>query len=280
MSDVPTRTGRPAQGHDGTPDTMDIILKRRSVRRYLPDPIPPEIRTKLLEAMLRAPTAGNQMLYSVIDVEDPAIKADLAESCDHQPFIATAPWVLVFLADVQRMYDFFQASGVKELIEEGKASRALPREADLFLAACDALIAAQTLVIAAESIGLGSCYIGDIMENYEFHRGLFDLPPYTFPITMLALGYPTDPQRNRRLTDRIPAEHIVFTDRYRHLGRHDLRHLYDHNIGRSGAYLPGAGNFGQHSYLRKFSADFMEEMRRSVGEMLRNWQQPSHPGEH
>lgn len=252
-------------------ETVDIVLKRRSVRRYLPDPIPLEIRTKLIEAMLRAPTAGNQMLYSVIDVKNPGMKSDLAESCDHQPFIATAPWVLVFLADVQRMYDFFQVSDVEKLVESGALPEAHPAEADFLLASCDALIAAQTMVIAAESIGLASCYIGDIMENYEFHRGLFNLPDYTFPIAMLTLGYPTEQQKGRRLTGRIPAEHIVFTDRYRRLDRHDLKHLYDHNISRRGSFLPGAKNYGQHTYLRKFSSDFMEEMRRSVREMLKIW---------
>lgn len=264
-------SGNPGMNHPNTSDTIDIILKRRSVRRYLPDPVPPEIQTKLIEIMLRAPTAGNQMLYSVIDVQDPQVKADLAESCDHQPFIAGAPWVLVFLADVQRMYDFFQVSHVEELVESGAAPRARPAEADLLLASCDALIAAQTLVIAAESLGIASCYIGDIMENYEFHRGLLDLPDYTFPITMLTLGYPTEQQKNRRLTERIPSEHIVFTDRYRRLDRHELKHLYDHNISPGGGFLPGARNFGQHTYLRKFSSGFMEEMRRSVREMLKIW---------
>ncbi len=226
--------------------------------------------------MLRAPTAGNQMLYSVIEVKDPGIKTTLSESCDHQPFIATAPWVLVFLADLQRMTDFFQISTVDELLKFGRAGRtlsekALPREADLLLAACDTLIAAQTLVLAAESLGLGSCYIGDIMENYELHRDLFALPPYTFPVTMLTLGYPTEQQKQRPLTERISPEKIIFLDRYRRLEDEELRHLYDHNISRSGEFLPGAENFGQHTYLRKFSSVFMAEMRRSVGEMLKAW---------
>ncbi len=69
-----------------------------------------------------------------------------------------------------------------------------PEEGDLFLACCDALIAAQTAVIAAESLGLGSCYIGDIMENYEVHRDLFKLPKYVFPICLVCFGYPTRQQ--------------------------------------------------------------------------------------
>ena len=62
----------------------------------------------------------------------------------------------------------------------------------LFLACCDALIAAQTAVIAAESLGIGTCYIGDIMENYEEHEELFGLPKYVFPIRLICFGYPTN----------------------------------------------------------------------------------------
>ena len=78
-----------------------------------------------------------------------------------------------------------------------------PQEGDLFLACNDALIAAQTAVVAAESLGIGSCYIGDIMENYEAHRDLFGLPQYVFPICLLCFGYPTQGQMQRPMTPRL-----------------------------------------------------------------------------
>src|SRR6056297_2210437 len=157
-------------------ECIDTILQRKSIRSYLPDSIPENEKQQITEAMLRAPTAGNQMLYSVIEVESASLKAKLAETCDHQPFIADAPWVLIFLADSQRIYDFFHYSGVDSLINSNHAPSAKPREADLLLASCDALIAAHTAVLAAESLGIGTCYIGDIMENYEVHRDLLKLP--------------------------------------------------------------------------------------------------------
>ena len=70
-----------------------------------------------------------------------------------------------------------------------------PDEADLLLASSDALIAAQNTVISAEALGIGSCYIGDIMENYEIHKELFNLPPYVFPISMLCYGYYPEGER-------------------------------------------------------------------------------------
>ena len=86
-----------------------------------------------------------------------------------------------------------------------------PQEGDLFLACSDALIAAQTAVVAAESLGIGSCYIGDIMENYEAHRDLFGLPQYVFPICLLCFGYPTQGQMQRPMTPRASTGSSSFS---------------------------------------------------------------------
>jgi len=252
-------------------ETIDRLMQRKSVRSYRAEPIPENDRRAILEAMRRAPTAGNQTLYSVIQVEDQAQKEYLAESCDHQPFIAEAPWVLVFLADQQRMYDYLLASDIQSLVADGTARAAKPREGDLLLACCDALIAAHTAVTAAESLGIGSCYIGDILENYESVRDLLSLPAYTLPITLITFGYPTEQQRNRPLPGRMGLDQFVFTGSYRRLNNTELKELYGYNETRQTRYLPGAKNLGQHTYIRKFSSDFMREMRRSVQEMLENW---------
>lgn len=254
-----------------TMDFSKVFLERKSVRAYEARPIPEEVRKQVLSAMLRAPTAGNMMLYSVLEIEDQRLKARLSETCDHQPFIAKAPWVLVFLADYARMMALFEASGVPELcLREGKPFLK-PRESDLLLACCDALIAAQTTACAAESLGLGSCYIGDVMENWETHRDLLQLPRYTFPIAMLCLGYPTEQQTRRSQPARLSQTLIVHKNRYAMPGKATLASLY---AGEGcGTFVPteGAANEGQALYARKFSAEFSEEMRRSVASMLEDW---------
>ena len=94
------------------------------------------------------------MLYSIIEVSDQKTKDKLVKTCDNQPFIARAPYVLLFLADYQRWYDYFIAAGVPQNCSDAGIAMRKPAEGDLFLACCDALIAAQTAVIAAESIGM------------------------------------------------------------------------------------------------------------------------------
>ncbi|MFQ5832277.1 MAG: nitroreductase family protein [Candidatus Thorarchaeota archaeon] len=157
-------------------ETLRVLDNRKSLRGYDPQPISPKDKDWILHSAFRAPTAGNMMHYSIVEVTDQEMKDRLVETCDNQPFIAKAHLVLLFLADMQRWYDFFEYSDVPGLCKAHQTEYVTPQESDLLLASCDALIAAQNAVIAAESLGIGSCYIGDIMENIEIHREMFDLP--------------------------------------------------------------------------------------------------------
>jgi nitroreductase len=253
---------------------IETILKRKSIRAYEKKEIEPEVRTELLHATLRAPTAGNLMLYSIVEVTDQQIKDALVKSCDNQPFIARAPLVWLFLADYQRWFDYFIASGVEQLCENQKKNMRKPEEGDLFLACCDALIAAQTAVIAAESLGLGSCYIGDIMENYEVHRDLFGLPKYVFPICLLCFGYPTLQQLEREQTTRFPEKYILFENHYRRLSGEESVSMFQktqEQVFHGREEVAGARNYGQLVYTQKFNAEFSMEMSRSVRAILKMW---------
>ena len=254
-------------------ETLRIIGNRRSVRAYSKQPLSGEEKDLILKAAFRAPTAGNLMLYSIIEIEDQQIKDKLAVSCDHQPFIATAPWVLLFLADCQRWFDYFKHCGVEERsLEQGIPLRK-PQSGDVMLACCDALIAAQTAVIAAESLGIGSCYIGDILENYEYHRELFDLPPYALPITMLCFGYPAKP--SARQTSRMNRDAIIHRNSYHRFSGEELGTVYrDTELNfRTGHHAGKYENAGQEIFFRKFAADYALELNRSVKAMLQNWDQ-------
>jgi nitroreductase len=252
---------------------MEVLMKRRSIRAYEDRKIPTEVRAEILKATLRAPTAGNLMLYSILEITDQSIKDKLAITCDNQPFIARAPLVWIFLADYQRWYDYFLASGVKEICEQKNLALQKPEEGDLFLACCDALIAAQNAVIAAESFGIGSCYIGDIMEQYETHKEMLNLLQYVFPIGMLVFGYPTQQQKDREYTTRFDEKFILFENRYRRLNKEEFDEMFADQQSRlpAGKSMQGITTVGQATYLRKFSADFSVEMRRSVKAILKEW---------
>ena len=80
-------------------EIIESLYNRKSVRVYEEKAIPNEMKNVILEAAMQAPTAGCQQLYTILDITDQNLKEALAESCDHQPFIAKAPMVLVFCAD-------------------------------------------------------------------------------------------------------------------------------------------------------------------------------------
>ena len=183
--------------------------------------------------------------------------------------------VWIFLADYQRWYDYFLYSDVATLCDEREIDVRKPAEGDLFLACSDALIAAQNAVVAAESFGLGSCYIGDIMENYETHRDLFKLPPYVFPIAMLVFGYPTEQQKERKMTTRFDKKFIVFENQYQRLSGDDFDEMFAERNQRlpQGKAMRNITNFGQYLFLRKFNSAFSREMNRSVKEMVKVWRE-------
>lgn len=235
-------------------EILTQLTRRRSVRAYLEEPIAPEEKRLILEAACQAPTAGNQQLYTIIDVTDQGLKDALAVSCDNQPFIAKAPLVLVFCADCKKWYDAYR--------EVGCDPRA-PGVGDLLLAVTDAAIAAQNAVTAAESLGIGSCYIGDIMERCGEQRRLLNLPDYVFPAAMLVFGRPTRQQKDRVKPRRSPLGQIVHQDGYRAMDGAELRQLLE----------PKRGDVPYEEWLtafckRKYQSDFSREMTRSVAEYL------------
>ena len=175
-------------------ETIKQLWERKSVREYSNQPITNEEKEVILQAALQAPTAGNMALYSIIDIQDQKLKDELAIRCDHQPFIAKAPLVLIFLADYQKWFDIFQHYTSEKVEIE---------ESDLLLACEDCMIAAQNAVVAAQSLGIGSCYIGDILENFEANQELLGLPQYAIPLCMVVFGKPTPSQINRKKPTRF-----------------------------------------------------------------------------
>lgn len=242
---------------------MNEVLRqlhdRKSVRVYEDRPVEPEVKRAILEAAIQAPTAGNMALYTILDITDPEKKALLAKSCDDQPFIAKAPLVLIFCADYRRWYDVF-----REYVDDVRK----PDMGDLFLAEADALIAAQNAVVAAHSLGLGSCYIGDITENYEYHKKLLNLPKYVVPAAMLCFGYPTGQQQNRPKPPRHPVEALVHENGYDLEKSARMPQMLETQQGKSGEAL---ADYIRRFCQRKWNSDFSVEMSRSCTEMVGDW---------
>ena len=233
------------------------LMERKSVRAFTEQDIPEDVVQTILAAAANAPTAGNQQLYTILRITDPEKKRRLADSCDHQPFIAQAKLVLVFCADCLKWYNAFRAAGC----EPRK-----PDVGDLLLAVSDANIAAQNAGTAAEALGIGSCYIGDIMENAETQREILQLPRYVFPAAMVVFGYPTEQQKEREKPRRFDQRYIVQENGYHEMSQDELRAMFaDRTAARTfEAWM-------QAFCDRKYNSDFSRETSRSVRKYLEDF---------
>ncbi|MDR2940709.1 MAG: nitroreductase family protein [Clostridiales bacterium] len=238
-------------------EIMKSIYARKSMRAFEEKEVPENIKEELINAALQAPTAGNQVLYSILEISDEGLKEKLAVTCDNQPFIAKAPLVLVFLADCRRWLDTYRFANIKARE---------PLAGDMLLAIEDAMIAAQNTVVAAESFGLGSCYIGDILENYEQHVELLNLDKYTIPISMVLYGYPTKVQKDRQKPTRVDKKYVVFKNQYRRLSGGEHRDMIE------GAHPSiDFDSFVKAFCERKYMSGFSKEMSRSAEMYIKNF---------
>ncbi|MCL2832005.1 MAG: nitroreductase family protein [Treponema sp.] len=241
-------------------EIIKSLFDRKSVRQYEPIPVTAEDKNLILQAALQAPTAGNQNLYTILDITDNELKLNLSRLCDNQPFIAQAPMALVFLADCRRWLDSYQYAGV---------SARPPEEGDLFLAVADAVIAAQNSVVAAQSLGIGSCYIGDILEQEEKVREALALDEYVFPAAFVVYGFPAQGQKDRQKPRRPSLAGIVLENKYRRLQKdeHQKMFLEKGNIKTAQEFDKYIGAFCE----RKYSSGFAKEMSRSAKRYLEHF---------
>ena len=242
---------------------MNEILKslhdRKSVRVFTEEPISDADKTQILEAALAAPSAGCQLLYTILDITDQAKKDRLADLCDHQPFIAKAPMVLIFCADCQKWLSFYQEAGL---------TPRTPGSGDLLLAVEDAVIAAQNAVTAAQSLNIGSCYIGDIMENVEEIRSLLALPSYVYPAAMLVFGHPTASQLERKKPERFALSDIVCENAYQEKSGEEIRKMFNGHTG-----VKTYDDWMEAFWKRKYESEFSREMSRSMDVYLKEFQE-------
>ncbi len=240
-----------------TNEVIKSLYERKSVRVFTDEEISREDKNSILQAALQAPSAGCQLLYTILDITDESKKEKLAVLCDNQLFMTKAKMMLIFCADCRKWLTFYE--------EAGLTPRA-PGAGDLLLAVEDALIAAQNAVTAAESLGIGSCYIGDVMENAEEMKTLLQLPRYVYPACLLVFGYPTKQQKTRKKPERFRLSDIVCENSYQDKDSAQIREMFaDRTDGKT--YDEWMAAF----WKRKYESDFSREMNRSMGVYLRDF---------
>lgn len=182
--------------------TIELLKSHRSVRKFTDQPISRELLLELISAGQAAATSSHVQAYSVIHVTDPAKREMIAELAGGQSYVASCAAFLVFCADMKRPTEASERTGAN--VVRGMTEQ-------LLVASVDAALMAQNVVIAAESEGLGICYIGGIRNNPQVISDLLQLPDQVYPVFGMCLGYPAhDPQ----IKPRLPVEAILKENTY------------------------------------------------------------------
>lgn len=182
---------------------IDLLKSHRSIRKFTDRKIPQETFLELIRAGQSAATSNHVQAYSIIHVTSPEKRAKIAQLAGGQTYVETCSHFLVFCADMKRPTDSAERAGAEVI--RGMTEQFL-------VASVDTALMAQNVVVAAESEGLGICYIGGIRNNPAEISDLLNLPEHVYPVFGLCLGYP---DQNPDVKPRLPVDSILMEDEYR-----------------------------------------------------------------
>lgn len=195
-------------------DTIQTLLQHRTIRKYKNTPIEKEVLNTILQAAIRGSNTGNMQVYSIVVTQDEQVKQQLAPTHFNQKMVTEAPVVMTFCADFNRF---------NKWCEQRNATPGYDNFQSFSWGMIDAVIAAQNAVIAAESFGLGVCYLGTTTYNAAKIIEILNLPKGVVPITTLTIGYA---EEIPELTDRLPQEAVVHYEVYSDYDKEAIDRLY------------------------------------------------------
>jgi len=199
----------------------EVLSGRRTIRKYASDPVDINLLNDILEMGCRASTTGNMQVYSIIITRENEKKKELAPLHFNQKMVSEAPVVLTFCADFNRFNKWCRLR---------KAEPGYDNFLSFITAAIDALLVAQTVCIAAESKGLGICYLGT--TTYMAHKIIetLNLPSGVVPVTTVTLGWPAERPDQ---VDRLPLNAVIHNEVYMDYTTEDIELYYRNKEERS-----------------------------------------------
>jgi len=196
------RYGLAVDVDDGSSESIRTLIGHRSCRRFKPDKLAEPLVNLLLSCAQSAPTKSNLQQYSIIVTTNESKRSEIAALVPTMPWIADAPLILVFLGDVRRIRRLAEMRGHDYRNDN----------ADTFMNACiDAALAMQAFIVAAESLGLGTCPISYVRNRIDDLSRILDLPDGVFPIAGLTVGWPA---AEGTVSLRLPQDVVVHRDTY------------------------------------------------------------------
>lgn len=209
-------------------DPYDNEVTRRiaahvSARHYRDEPVPEEAVRRMIELGMRAATSSNMQLTSAVVVRDVDRKAEIARLCGDQQHILDAPVFIAWCADRRRLDRVAERAGYPQVTGYVE---------NFLVAAVDVALSMQNAALAAESFGLGICYIGGLRNDTAAVIELLELPRLVFPIAGMTVGYPAKARPPR---PRLDPAAVIHHERYEDVAD-DLLADYDRRMAETGIY--------------------------------------------
>jgi FMN reductase (NADPH) len=252
------------QGSTMTTPVIEQIYRHVSVRTFKPEPVPTDLVETIVAAAQCSATSSNLQMYSVVAVTDAERRARLSELCGAQAQVAEAPVFLAWCADRSRLDRICRYRGYPQPTEHVEP---------FLVAAVDVAILMQTATLAAESLGLGACYIGAIRNHPAEIIDLLELPRLTFPISGMTLGWPAASPKQK---PRLATSAILHWEAYDAGDEQEALIEYDRVMAETGIYrgrqvpVPGGGGeMEDYGWMEHSARRVSEPKRTGLGPVIR-----------
>ena len=232
-------------------EVIKTILNHRSIRKYEDRPLTKEQIHTIVKAAQSASTSSYIQAYTIIGVKDPVKKKKLAELAGNQPYVEKNGHLLIFCADLHRHDVIGEMEGEDLTVS-------LESTEKFMVAVIDAALAAQNAAIAAESMGLGICYIGGLRNNLEEVTKLLNTPKRVLPLFGMTIGYPLNESSKK---PRLPLEHIYHEEEYEQDESRMEEQLKEYNETVQAYYIKRTGGKRQDTWTGQM-AQMLSQPRR------------------
>ncbi|WP_174730289.1 oxygen-insensitive NADPH nitroreductase [Mesobacillus harenae] len=238
--------------------TIETMLNHRSIRSFDDKPLTDEQIEAIVKSAQAASTSSYVQAYSIIGVTDKEKKRQLAEVAGNQSYVEENGHFFVFCADLYR-HELMGSFEDKDVIPAVESTE------KFMVALIDASLAAQNAAIAAESLGLGICYIGGIRNNLNEVASILGTPNRVIPLFGMAVGYPGNHSSQK---PRLPMEHVYHQNVYQQDEKQYINQLKDYNEVISAYYQERTGGKRNDRWTEQISQMLEKKSRMYMKEFV------------
>jgi FMN reductase (NADPH) len=248
-------------------DVIRMILNHRSIRSFQNKALSDEHIQTLVESAQAASTSSFVQAYTIIGIKDPLRKEKLARIAGNQSHVVTNGHFFIFCLDLHR----HELSVEMEGLNPSDVQQALESTEMFMVGVIDAALAAQNTSLAAESLGLGICYIGGLRNNLDEVSKLLRTPNRVIPLFGLSVGYPTKINDQKQ---RLPIANVYHEEEYISDDEQLKYQLKQYNADISAYYIERTNGSRQDRWTEGIASKLKDTKRLYLKQFLESKQLP------